>query len=147
MASNEEVLVKGMAKAKGIIRDAIINRLGEIGKASTKHALTVTREYTHRTFNLRDSYGYGIYENGRLIETWMNNPSANKPDEKGGYGKDRGVSFLEGYVPEGKGYSLIVVAGEFYADYLENVKGLDVLTGAYQYTAEESESMFRRMSA
>ena len=145
MASNEEVLRKGMIKAKSIVSETIMASLISIGDAALVNAEKF-HSYTHRTFNLSDSYGYAIYQKGILKKLKMNTPKAKKQDQQGTSGKDLGRSFLESYVST-EDWDLIVVAGEFYATALENQYNLDVLTGAYQATVEESESLFKKMPA
>jgi len=142
---NDKVLNDGMAKARKIIDNAIIESLSELAERSIKHVLTITRGYNHKTFNLRDSYGYGIYNDGALVKMWLNNPSATKPDSAGGSGANEGASFLRRFTPEGAKWSLVVVAGEFYAANVETMAKLDVLSGAYQYSEQNFLQDFKKI--
>lgn len=143
--TNDQVLTKGMEKAKSIVDGAIMASLIEIGDHALANAEKY-HKYTHRTYNLSDSYGYAIYKKGVIKKLTMNDPQAIKKDQHGTSGKTLGSNFLQSYVST-KDWDLIVVAGEFYAEWLDRVKSLDVLSGAYQATVEESESLFKRIPA
>ncbi len=145
MLSNEQVLTQGMAKVRDIANDAIIESLSELAEKSIEHVLLYTKRWHHRTFNLNDSYGYSIYRNGQIRKKWMNQPEATVPDSKGGSGAQMGSSFLDSFMSTGS-WQLVVVAGEFYAEWLDRVKSLDVLTGAFQYTQENFLADFKRMN-
>jgi hypothetical protein len=145
MISNEQVLTSGMAKVRDIANDAIIESLSELAEKSIEHVLMNTRLWHHRTFNLSDSYGYAIYRNGSIKKKWMNQPKASQPDTKGGSGAQMGSDFLNSFSST-QPWELVVVAGEFYAEWLDRVKSLDVLTGALQYTQENFLADFKRMN-
>lgn len=145
MLSNEQVLTQGMAKVRQIADQAIIESLSELAEKSIEHVLLNTKRWHHRTFNLHDSYGYAIYQNGAQKKKWMNQPEATKPDTKGGSGAQMGSSFLDRFTSTGN-WQLVVVAGEFYAEELDILKDLDVLTGAFQYTKENFLTDFKRMN-
>lgn len=145
--TNEQVLTAGMAKVREIADKAIVESLSELAEKSIEHVLTITRGYTHRTFNLNDSYGYGIYHNGDQVKKWMNKPEATKPDAKGGKGSQMGSEFLDRFASESpKPWGLVVVAGEFYAADVQILHNLDVLTGAFQYTRENFLADFKRIN-
>lgn len=141
---NKQVLDEGMARMRKMADDAIIQSLSELAEASIKHVLTITRGYTHQTFNLRDSYGYAIFHNSKEVKKWMNNPSAKEPDSRGESGAMQGSDFLYQFSST-KPWQLVVVAGEFYAADVQITAELDVLTGAYQYTQENFLNDFKRI--
>lgn len=140
---NDKVLNDGMAKIKQIAEAAIIESLSELAKNSIDYAI-LGKGYTNRSFNLHDSYGFAIYHNGSLVKKWMNSPEATKQDAQGSTGSQRASDFLDSFDSVGS-WQLIVVAGEFYADWLERVKGLDVLSNAYQYTEQNFLQDFKRI--
>lgn len=77
------------------------------------------------TGNLRSSIGFVVSNNGKILHKDFE-PSAKGTDKK--TGMQHGLSFAKSLVPA-KGISLIVVAGEDYASYVES-KGYDVITGS-----------------
>lgn len=104
-------------------------------------------EFKNQTMNLEDSYGAAIYYNGSIIEKTLSSQEATKPKAYKGkvyYGHELAEKFLNDY-QAGSGYSLVVVAGAFYAAWVEALHGLDVLTGAYQLTKEEVARIFKSM--
>jgi len=141
--SNIDIINKGIEKAKLIRDKAILESLKSIAAQSIAHAMEV-KGYDHKTFNLHDSYGYGVYKDGSLVYMHMNDPEAVNADSKGTKGSILGSDFIKGY-SSGRGWSLIVVAGEFYAATLEKLYHLDVLTGAYQFTGDNFMDTFKKM--
>ena len=140
---NDKVLNDGMAKIKQIAEAAIIESLSELAKTSISVSI-LNRGYTHRTFNLNDSYGFGIYHNGILVKKWLNSSEATSPDSKGGSGAQMGSLFLDRFISEGD-WQLVVFAGEFYAADLETFHRLNVLSNAYQYTEQNFLQDFKRI--
>ena len=140
---NDKVINDGMARIRQIADDAIVESLDKLAKLSIDNAL-LNKGYTNRTFNLHDSYGFAIYHNGAIIKKWMKSPEATKPDAKGSTGALRGSAFLDNFSSTGN-WQLVVVAGEFYADWLQLTKGLDVLTGAYQYSEQNFLQDFKKI--
>lgn len=82
------------------------------------------RDYTHRTNNLYDSYGYGIYVGGNL-EKWRFLSSYAKAlvprdiDGEEVWGRQEIKNFLYEYYKPTKGIDMVVVAAMPYADDLE----------------------------
>lgn len=78
------------------------------------------RDYEHRTMNLYDSYGYGIYLKGILKrEGFLSASPKAVVDNHGFFGRDEIESFLEsGYSPDG-GIDIVVAAAMPYATELE----------------------------
>jgi len=132
-------------KVKQIAEQAIIQSLSELAEKSIEHVLINTKLWHHRTYNLNDSYGYAIFHNSQRVKKWMNNPKASKPDTKGGSGAQMGSNFLDSFASTGN-WQLVVVAGEFYAEELDILKSLDVLSGAYQYTEDNFLQDFHKIA-
>ena len=86
------------------------------------------RDYTHRTYNLYDSYGYGVYVNGRLMRRGFlqSSPQATEPRKWYGEnvrGRDEILEFLtSGYKPS-KNIELVIAAAMPYAKVLESGGG------------------------
>lgn len=84
------------------------------------------REYTHRTMNLKDSYGYGIYLKNRLVRMGFLTKAkeAETPkSEFGGFGRDVVTEFLKSKYKPNPGIDMVIVAAMPYAYDLENATG------------------------
>lgn len=109
--------------------DQLATKLIQRGKELVKEAID-TRDYTHRTYNLHDSYGAGVYYKGRLIREYYNTPSkAKEPNLLHNgvfiYGEDDVKEYLRlGYKPNSSGLALVVVATMPYGETLEKGIGL-----------------------
>lgn len=143
--SNLKAIDAGIALAHKIKRDMIAISLDDIAKKAIDYAIA-NKGYNNQTFNLHDSFGYAIFIDGQLYKDATMTPMrAHVEDGRDGFGHDRGYEFLVGYSPRSK-YELVVVAGEFYAATLEVIYGLDVLTGAYQFTADYAKMAFTKVA-
>lgn len=145
MTENAKTIDEGIRKFRSIVFGFITLALEELALKAIDEAHKY-KKYVDRTFNLHDSYGYGIYYGGDPIKTAMTESVATKPDTKGTKGHDIGLAFLDSYRPISQSWVLVIVAGEFYAEEVDAVRdGLRVLSGAYQYTDENFEGKFKRM--
>lgn len=86
------------------------------------------RDYIHRTYNLYDSYGYGIYVSGKLQRYgFLGTQKATEPREWYGEnvrGREEILEFLtSGYKPS-QNIELVIAAAMPYASVLESGKGL-----------------------
>ncbi|HPH11139.1 MAG TPA: hypothetical protein PKW59_09770 [Thermotogota bacterium] len=105
--------------------DAIVLTLHRIGQEAVNWARD-NGSYTDRTANLRNSIGYAIYKNRKLLD-WIH--------DDGGHSESRGnaltaKSIFEQAVPD-NGYACVVFAGMEYGIYVE-AKGYTVLSGSVQ---------------
>ena len=112
--------------AKGLIVN-LLDKLEEEGKTILAEC-EKEREYTHRTYNLHDSYGSAVYYNGVLQEDsiYYITPSAEKSKRWRGRwirGHDELIDFLHEYNARKKGLDLVIVAAMPYASYLEDGAG------------------------
>lgn len=85
-------------------------------------------DYVHRTHNLYDSYGYGVYYKGKLERKGFLTPSptATEPNEWYGVavsGRDRIEEFLKSEFEPSRGVDLVIAAAMPYAYVLENASG------------------------
>ena len=83
------------------------------------------RTYTHRTKNLYDSYGYGVYYNGKLQRKGFLSASETATETKKWYGveisgREQIENFLMSEYKSPKGIELVIVAAMPYAEVLEN---------------------------
>lgn len=118
------------------MQEAIADELAKEGRRIIGEC-EAERGYTHRTRNLRDSYGYGVYAGGKIVRMGFLSAAreATKPrrwysrgDEF--FGRDEIVDFLENkYVPVG-GMDLVVATVMPYASILER-KGYDVISMSF----------------
>jgi len=149
--TNDQVLDAGMAKVREIADAAIVVSLSELAEKSINRQLRFAAfgghdegTYENDTFNLHDSYGYAIYRNGAIRKKWMNDSKATEADSGGTKGSTLGSTFLDNFSSTGS-WQLVVVAGEFYADELQNTYKFDVLLRAYQDTQEDFLKDFKRI--
>lgn len=123
----------------------IVTELDKDAKAVLRDCIR-ERDYTHRTYNLYDSYGYGIYVQGKLskIGYLSSSPKANK--SKYWYGEElHGRVEIDDYLkndysPKGV-IDLAVVATMPYAKVLEDGGGgisrkYRVISMSFQYLQE-----------
>lgn len=113
--------------------------------------------WNNRTFNLEDSIGYAVYVDGvKKSERFLNESEKASTGNKLSWkahadngtvfkGRDEAENFIKNYKPT-KRYELIVVAGMFYAAWLEALHGLDVLTNSYQAAKDNSPKEFKNIA-
>lgn len=83
------------------------------------------RDYTHRTDNLYDSYGYGIYVGGKIRKSGFLTPSQRATEDRKWYGqpvsgREQILNFLNSEYKPTNGIDMVVVAAMPYAAVLEN---------------------------
>ena len=107
--------------------ELIVARLANEGARILRQCVE-QRDYTHRTYNLYDSYGYGVYVNGRLMRRGFLQSSPQATDPRKWYGenvrgRDEILEFLtSGYKPS-KNIELVIAAAMPYAKVLESGGG------------------------
>ena len=140
--SNNKVIDDSIILARQLLRRDVLAAMDILGMEAIKYAIT-NHEFNNRTNNLEDSYGYAVYYNGSQINKVITDKKATVL--KGGKsGNEEANTFLDNY-NAGDGYTLVVVAGMYYAAYVEFEYGLDVLTGSYQETMNNIGKSFRKM--
>lgn len=116
-----------MGKTYDYIVNNILNTLERDAKRIIQECVD-ERTYKHQSYNLYDSYGYGIYLKGKLVRRgYLNSvPRAeegNKWYSKILYGRDEINKYLQsGYSPSGA-IDLAIVAAMPYAKVLEEGRG------------------------
>lgn len=115
------------------VEDAICFNFRVIGEGSVNHARK-HGTYTDQTGNLRNSIGYVIAFDGKIIECEFKHGSSitNKP----AFLADNKI--YEMLVGD-SGYTLLIIAGMNYARSVEN-RGKNVLTGTEKYLKSEVKS-------
>lgn len=145
MKNISEQFEAGMVKARLYTDEVVEAGLRKFGDYIIEYAAK-TKAAGNITYNLQDSYGYAVYKNGTMVGgPQMIHSIADQPDAEGGYGTERGKRFLESYHPRSKGWSIAIVAGEFYASFLENEKNLDVLIQAMFHSQDSFLQVFKNI--
>lgn len=99
----------------------IIDALERKGEEIIEESLRV-KTYTHQTYNLYDSYVYGVYKNGKLVRQKEITRTAKTPNHKK-WGYIEAQKFLDEMESKvGDGLSLVVGAAMFYSGILESNK-------------------------
>lgn len=99
-------------------RKACVSELSIAGEGLIQDAY-YEAEFSNRTYNLRDSYGYGVYFNGALeAKGFIGSAKASEPN-KGVSGRPEIESYLNGYQANRSGWELIILAAVWYAQDLE----------------------------
>lgn len=99
--------------------------------------------YTNRTYNLSDSYGWGVYYNGKLERKgYLLSAVASEPHASGKDGRTEVENFLSSYKARDKGHELIFVAAMFYAGILESGVGLSTKYVVISSIKDDLEAIF-----
>lgn len=133
-------------KAEEIMQNDAINILTRLANTVLNYAQT-RHTFKNQTFNLEDSYGYAIYYNGNIVKKTLSESMASRPKVHNfevWRGREAANALLDRY-PAEEGYTLVVVAGMFYAEWLEKIHRLDVLTGSFNLAQTEIEKLFKQI--
>lgn len=107
--------------------EKLMHQIGEFG---AKFAIE-RHEFQNQTFNLQDSYGYAVYKDGAMVGSpVMFGKNATERIEYKGQslsGYEEGIKALKNTEVPSSGWTVVVVAGMYYATWVEEVWGLDVL--------------------
>jgi len=124
---NEAATRKMLQERMANMRNAIISRLTLIGEQFVANARN-NGDYQDITGNLRASVGFGVGQNGNLIQSGGFEIEGQGTDKV--TGQIGGQTLLESLMPQfPAGFVLIGVAGMEYASLVE-ARGRDVITGA-----------------
>lgn len=107
--------------------ELIVARLANEGARILRQCVE-QRDYTHRTYNLYDSYGYGVYVNGKLkAYSFLGTQKATEPRKWYGEnvrGREEILEYLKsGYKPSRDAIELVIAAAMPYAKVLESGGG------------------------
>lgn len=123
-----------------LIDQAIIRRLQVLGEKIVIHART-HGSYTDQTGNLRNSIGYVILKDGRVLDRNFERTSKRSGKEGPATGQRLAEKMAKNFPT---GYVLIAVAGMNYAASVES-KGKDVLSSAEIMAKTEFPRMIREL--
>lgn len=111
----------------------ILAYLASEGKRIARSALESV-EYKTDTGNLDDSFVWAVYNHGKLTDYGTAQPqSANKAKKWYGkwyYGHDLAEDFARSFIPDKKGYALVVAAVMPYGEPVEQTYGYRVIATA-----------------
>lgn len=154
--NNKKAFMEGLAIAKQKIHRVLLGRLAEYGQILLEDA-QFRAEYQSFTGNTLTSLAFGLYENTRLTDVifisglkapvrakvengkyvYLEEPYEGNPrgvrgqvDISDAWGDETSIKTLSGLCPKG-GNGIIVTTGTEYSTFLENVKGLNVLSDTY----------------
>lgn len=134
------VLVHGKSS---VIVDSIAERVADRIRQDGK--------YANVTGNTRGSISFGIFHDGKLkiVDTpyareYIERRTLVRGEKYKGfraptgkrhyYGNDESVKFLKVFTPSvNKGFEIVFVVGTEYAEYIENVRRLNVMTDTFQF--------------
>lgn len=118
-----------MAKTKQSAITRIVDLLANEGQKIVDKELSKV-SYTYRSLNLRDSYGWGVYVDGKLVRKGYtaNSPGIKKKWKENGQeeditGYETVVEYLESKYKPHPGIDLVVVAAMPYGEILQNAEG------------------------
>lgn len=134
------------------VKDNSINRLVNFLSDEAKKIIDEELnnvDYKNDTDNLHDSYGWGIYVNGKLVKSGYQTQNAIAPriwKREPLYGRDAITEFLERKYNPHDGIDLVIVAAMPYAEILQ--EGLGNLKKKYEVIAiaqNQLKSLSRRV--
>lgn len=113
-----------MTTLKNKVVEQLIQRLEQEGNRILREC-EQERDYIHRTNNLYDSYGFGIYVGGKLTKAGYLSSSKTATKNRKWYGqevsgREQITNFLNNEYKPTKGIDMVVVAAMPYAHALEN---------------------------
>lgn len=116
-----------MGKLYDYIVNNAINSIEEDAKRILQECVD-ERTYEHQSYNLYDSYGYGIYLHGKLTKKGFLSPTPKTTDGKKWYGeilhgREQIEEYLQNEYSPGGGIDMVIVATMPYAKVLEDAGG------------------------
>lgn len=122
----------GMGKFKDTVTRNLVGRLAMEGERIINDELSHV-SYKHDTYNLHDSYGYGVYVDGVLVKQGTTLSKAK--EKRTWYGKELSgheviVDYLKNRYKPNDGIDLVVVAVMPYGEILQDKQGYEVIAVA-----------------
>lgn len=121
----------------------IVDTLAEIGAELVEKA-EKTKTFTHDTFNLHDSYGYGVYFNHKLVRIgFLEQLALEKKKWKSTSmsGRTRIIAYLHRLKPKSR-CCLVIATAMPYDKYVE-AKGYKVISQIYGSLAEAKRAKLK----
>lgn len=123
----------------------IVKLLSQEGERIVNEQL-VKKQYMHRTFNLHDSYGWGVYVNGKLAAKGFPAQKATKGKKWDGEeykGRETITGFLENKYKPHDGIDLVVAVAMPYGVEVEEIYKYEVVATA-RAEVKQLESKYPR---
>lgn len=123
----------------------ITERLDKAGRKAME-AVEAAKSYNNDTYNMKDSFGYGVYVNGRIARKgYIGSPSAHEGRKYKGVvyeGREEVDNFLSTYNPDRGAFAeLVVVASMPYARHLEAKRRVSLINGVNMELSRACTSM------
>lgn len=138
-----------VVKCNEIIKSLTIRALSELGEECVNRVRDRSGDeswYDH-TGNLRSSVGYIVLYEGKEAQRGGFMPTS-APEGNGSKGKQEGQNYLEETaktVAESSDFSLVVVAGMNYAEFVEAMDNKDVLASTELWAREQVPLMLEKL--
>jgi len=142
--------IPNLSQFESEFNNSIEQAFREIGRQAVEWAIN-HHLYQNRTTNLEDSYGFAVYYMGEMVgEPEIRTPAAVKGvkdylDGEIKTGHDETVRLLNEYEAYPAGWSLVVMAGMFYASF-PNLERFDVLESAELHAEQVAETLLRNIT-
>lgn len=146
--NNGKEIARFISSVRDSANKAVLHFLTAVGEYCVGYARD-SGLYTDRSGNLRSSVGYIIFKGKEEVsysgfDSNANNAEPNKRD--GLTGANQGLEYARSLVSEvSADYSLIFVAGMFYAEYVEK-KGYDVLIATEIEAETYAQNLWNQIS-
>ena len=137
---NRSEMENGMAKAIAIKNRVVLESFTDLCEAALLHAIS-SHTFKNRTYNLENSFSYGIFHKGLLVREKSIGSSDGANDAK---------AFLSSYVSK-RDWSAVIVAGAWYGTLLEKFKtsrgnSFIVLSDSFDFVTLEHIQYFKKHS-
>lgn len=144
----KEQFEAGIKKAKLIRQNTVLEGLRLFMESCVDYAYK-NHEFRNLTFNTQDSYGGAVYFKGKMygshyfLEQKAEKGTINMQIKTDGqFGHEKSLDFLRSYRPQSE-FAICVTTGTEYSQFLERVRGLDVLTGTFEFAKDEFFKSFK----
>lgn len=144
----KEQFEAGQKKAMAIKKKVLLDGLRSLMEDCVHYAYD-NHEFHNLTFNTQDSYGGAVYFKGKMygspyfLEQKAEKGTINMQIKTDGqFGHEKSLDFLRSYRPQSE-FAICVTTGTEYSQFLERVRGLDVLTGTFEFAKDEFFKSFK----
>lgn len=144
----KEQFEAGQKKAMAIKQKVLLDGLRNLMEACVHYAYD-NHEFRNLTFNTQDSYGGAVYFKGKMYgnpyfleQKASTGTKSMQVKTDGQFGHEKSLDFLRSYKSRSE-FDICVTTGTEYSQFLERVRGLDVLTGTFEFAKDECLTAFK----